>query len=295
MSDTNAEYGIRPTRYRLPDTTRLGRVVLQVSNLERSLSYYRDLLGFDVLRSDGQSAMIGARDAEDGMVELRERSGVRAVPAGGTIGLYHFAVLLPDRAALGRFVDRLLTLNLRFGSADHTVSESIYLWDPDNLGIEVYADRPRQTWRTRGRELLITTDPLDLESVVASARGSNWTGLPPGTTLGHVHLSVGDLTMARTFYHDGLGLDLIVWSYPSALFYSAGRYHHHLATNTWAAHARAAGDDEARLIEWEIVLPGESDVQAAAASLGHAGYAIAADAVATDPWGTRLRLRSSAA
>lgn len=220
---------------------------------------------------------------------------MRPVPPGGTIGLYHFAVLLPDRAALGRFVDRLLTLNLRFGSADHTVSESIYLWDPDNLGIEIYADRPRHTWRTRGRELLITTDPLDLQSVIAEARGAKWTGLPPGTTLGHVHLSVGDLTTARTFYHEGLGLDLIVWSYPSALFYSAGGYHHHLATNTWAAHARPASDNEARLIEWEVVLPDESDVQAAAASLGHAGYAFAADAVAADPWGTRLRLRSSPA
>ena len=292
MFDTNVEYGIRPTRYRLPDTTRLGRVVLQVSNLERSLSYYRDLLGFDVLRSDSQSAMLGAHDAADGIVELREKSGVRPVPPGGTIGLYHFAVLLPDRAVLGRFVDRLLTLNLRFGSADHTVSESIYSWDPDNLGIEVYADRPRHTWRARGRELLITTDPLDLQSVIASARGARWTGLPPGTTLGHMHLSVGDLTMARTFYHEGLGLDLIVWSYPGALFYSAGGYHHHLATNTWAAHARPASDNEARLIEWEIVLPDESDVQAAAASLAAAGCTMAADAV-TDPWGMRIRLRAN--
>ena len=293
MFETNSEYGIRPTRYRLPDTTRLGRVVLQVSDLERSLSYYRDLLGFDVLQSDGRSAIVGARDA-DGIVELRERAGVRPAPPGGTIGLYHFAVLLPDRAALGRFVDRLLTLNLRFGSADHTVSESIYLWDPDNLGIEVYADRPRHTWRTRGRELLITTDPLDLQSVIASAGDGKWTVLPSGTSLGHMHLSVGDLTTARTFYHEGLGLDIIAWSFPSALFYSAGGYHHHLATNTWAAHARPAGDNEARLIEWEIVLPDESDVQAAAASLGHAGYAIAADAVATDPWGTQVRLRSNA-
>ena len=292
MFHTNVDYGIRPPRYRLPEAARLGRVALQVSDLERSLSYYRDLLGFNVLRSDGHRARLGAHGAEDRIVELTARPGVRPVPKGGTIGLYHFAVLLPDRAALGRFVDRLLTLDLRFGSADHTVSESIYLWDPDNLGIEVYADRPRSTWRARGRELLITTDPLDLQSVIASARGGKWTGLPSGTTLGHMHLSVGDLTTARSFYHEGLGLDLIAWSYPSALFYSAGGYHHHLGTNTWAAHARPASADEARLIEWEMVLPQANDVHAAAASLAAAGYAMAADAV-TDPWGTRLRLRAS--
>jgi catechol 2,3-dioxygenase len=289
---TNADYGIRPPRYRLPEATRLGRVALQVSNLERSLSYYRDSLGFNVLRSDGNRAMLGAHDAADGIVELTESPGVRPVPKGGTIGLYHFAVLLSDRAALGRFIDRLLTLNVRFGSADHTVSESIYLWDPDNLGIEIYADRPRSTWRARGRELLITTDPLDLQSVIASARGGRWTGLPSGTTLGHMHLSVSDLTTARAFYHEGLGLDLIAWSYPSALFYSAGGYHHHLGTNTWATHARPASADEARLIEWEMVLPQASDVHAVAASLAGAGYTMAADAV-TDPWGTRLRLRAS--
>jgi catechol 2,3-dioxygenase len=291
--NTHVEYGIRPTRYQLPDTTRLGRVVLQVSNLERSLSYYRDLLGFEVLRSDSDTARLGVPEAADGIVELRERSGVRPVPRGGTIGLYHFAVLLPDRAALGRFVDRLLTLDLRFGSADHAVSESIYLWDPDNLGIEIYADRPRHTWRARGGELVMGTEPLDLPAVSASAEGATWSGMPAGTTIGHMHLSIGDLEAGRAFYHDGLGLDLTVWSYPGALFYSAGGYHHHLGTNTWAAHGRPAGADEARLLEWQLMLPSTSDVQQASISLRTAGFTVTDDGVAADPWGTQLRLRSN--
>ena len=293
MSKTNVEYGIRPTRYRLPEQTRLGRALLQVTNLDQSLDYYRDLLGFAVLSSDRNGATLAAHGATDGIVELREKRDARPVPPTGALGLYHFAVLLPDRADLGRFVDRLLELDLRFGSADHVVSESIYLRDPDNLGIEIYADRPPHTWRARERELVMGTEPLDLRSVIAAAQGAKWNGMPARTTLGHMHLSIGDLEAGRAFYHDGLGLDITVWSYPGALFYSAGGYHHHLGTNTWAARARPASDAEARLLEWELVLPAASDVQEASASLRTAGFVVSGDGVAADPWGTQLRLRAN--
>ena len=283
---------MRPVNYRLPESTHLGRAVLQVSSLDRSLAYYCDLLGFDVVRSGDRAAILKPQDGENGFVELREKPGVRAVPRGGAIGLYHVAVLLPDRAALGRFVHRLLELDVRFGSANHLVSESIYLWDPDNLGLEVYADRPRDTWRVHGEELVMATEPLDFRAVLGSSNGEKWVGMPRGTTLGHMHLSVGDLDAARRFYHRSLGLDLTVWSYPGALFYSAGGYHHHLGTNTWAAQATPATDDEARLLEWELILPSMIDVQDAAASVRAAGYSVSTDNVATDPWGTRLRLRT---
>jgi catechol 2,3-dioxygenase len=122
-----------------------------------------------------------------------------------------------------------------------------------------------------------------------TAGDTPWEGLAVGTSLGHMHLSVGDLAVAQRFYHDALGFDLTVWSYPGALFLSAGGYHHHLGTNTWAAGARRATDNDARLLEWQLALPSESDRSGANASLQAAGYDVHTGVV-TDPWGTALRL-----
>jgi catechol 2,3-dioxygenase len=120
--------------------------------------------------------------------------------------------------------------------------------------------------------------------------------MPATTVLGHVHLYVDDLDRAARFYHEGLGLDRVVWSYPGALFLSAGGYHHHLGTNTWAAGAQPAGENDARMLEWEIVLPAAADVSAAAESLERVGANVRREnvsATATDPWGTQLRLKAS--
>jgi len=180
--------------------------------------------------------------------------------------------------------------------SDHLVSEALYLSDPDGLGIEIYADRPRAAWRHQDRQLVMATNPLDVESVLAAGGDGPWTGMPAGTVLGHVHLYVDDLDRAAKFYHAGLGLDRVVWSYPGALFLSAGGYHHHVGTNTWAVGAPLAGENDARLLEWEIVLPETEDVRAAARSLEQAGASVASEggaATAADPWGTRLRLTTA--
>jgi len=229
------------------------------------------------------------------LVELHERRGTHPVPQHARLGLYHFAILVPDRAALGHFVAHLAAVGARAASADHAVSEAMYLWDPDGLGIEVYADRPREAWRWRGRELQMTTEPLNLRSLVGAAPASPWQGLPGGTTIGHMHLHVGDLANAEAFDPRALGLDKTVWSYPGALFLSAGGYHHHLGTNTWAAGAPPAGENDARLLEWELMLPDEADVAAAASSCGRAGFEVTLDGVARvrDPWGTTLALVTS--
>jgi len=177
--------------------------------------------------------------------------------------------------------------------ADHLVSEAFYLTDPDGLGIEVYADRPRETWAVRGGKLAMATDPLDLQSLADATGGRPWTGAPPGTRVGHIHLYVDDLERAGNFYHEGLGLDRISLDFPGALFLSAGGYHHHLGTNTWAAGAPRADEGDARLLEWIIQLPDQITVEAAARSLraaGHEAVRIDRDAVVTDPWGTNLRL-----
>jgi catechol 2,3-dioxygenase len=286
-------YGIAPPGYRLPDATHLGRVRLQVSDLERSLAYYRDLLGFRVADRTGGRASLTAHGDDGVLVELVERAGAGSVPRRGRLGVYHFAILLPERAALGRFVAHLAEVGVRAGMSDHFVSEAIYLQDPDNLGIEVYADRPRNAWRHAGRQLAMSTEPLDVESLMRGGGGERWSGMPAGTTIGHVHLHVGDIETAAAFYHAGLGLDKVVWSYPGALFLSAGGYHHHLGTNTWAAGAAPAGESEARLLDWEVVVPRAADADAAARSVEAAGYGVERTSGGwrlRDPWGTEVRV-----
>ena len=290
-------YGIAPPAYRLPEATRLGRVSLQVSDLERSLDYYQRVLGLRVVERGEGLAFLAAAGDDSPLVELHERRGARPVSRRGHLGLYHFAVLLPDRAALGRFVAHLSKLGEPAGASDHLVSEALYLRDPDGLGIEVYADRPRSTWRVQGRQLVMATEPLNLGGLVHAAGDEEWSGAPAGTVIGHVHLHVGDIATASAFFHAALGLDQVVWSYPGALFLSAGGYHHHLGLNTWAgADAAPPAEDEARLLFWEIVVPAESDVSGAAASLEGAGYTVrreGATAIAKDPWTTELRLRTA--
>jgi catechol 2,3-dioxygenase len=267
-------------------------VRLQVANLERSLDYYQQVLGLRVQTREPDRASLGAIGDDRPLVWLHASAGLTPARRRGGFGLYHFAVLLPERAALGRFVGHLSQLGARVGMADHLVSEALYLTDPDGLGIEVYADRPRSTWRHSGRELAMTTDPLGVQDLLAAGGGQPWDGAPSGTTMGHVHLHVGNLETAEAFYHRGLGFDKTVWSYPGALFLAAGGYHHHLGTNTWAPGPSAA-EDEARLLEWELVVPQEDDGAAAAESLREGGFIVDTtdSGVATaDPWGTRLRI-----
>jgi catechol 2,3-dioxygenase len=290
------DYGIQPPAYRLPDATHIGRVKLQVSDLARSLAYYETVLGLRALERSGSRAILAPHGDDRPLLELHERPGARPVPRRGLLGLYHFAILLPDRASLGRFLLHLGELEAPAGMSDHLVSEAIYLQDPDNLGIEVYADRPRSAWKHVGRQLTMATEALDTRDLASAAAGERWTGMPKGTRMGHIHLHVGDIAQAEAFYHRALGFDKIVWSYPGALFLSAGGYHHHLGTNTWAKGAPSASEDDARLVEWELVVPKQADVAAAAASLAKEGNAVEqadATAVVRDPWGTQLRLVAS--
>jgi catechol 2,3-dioxygenase len=290
---TEEQHGIRPREYRLPESTRLGRVRLQVADLDRSLRFYARVLGLCVIRGDAESVSLGPHGEDRVIVHLRQLKNARPVPKRGLLGLYHFAILLPDRASLGRFVAHLGEIGERAGMSDHFVSEAVYLTDPDGLGIEVYADRPRDAWRYDERQLYMTTNHLDVDDLVRSAGGERWTGMPAGTVLGHVHLYVDDIDKAGAFYHDALGFDKVVWSYPGALFLSAGGYHHHLGTNTWAKGAPPATDADARLLEWEIIVPTRKDAEEAAHHVKQAGYPVEKENdewVLTDPWGTSLRL-----
>ena len=287
------EYTVAPPGYRLSPELRLGPVLLQTADLGRSVAYYERVLGLGTLERDRRSATLGAQDDPTPLVRIRERPGATPVPRASRLGLYHFAVLLPDRAALGRFAGHIASQGERVGMSDHLVSEALYLSDPDGLGIEVYADRPRESWTVRGGKLAMATDPLDLDALARAADGRPWTGAPPGTRIGHLHFYVDDLDRAGNFYHAGLGFDRLRLDFPGALFLSAGGYHHHLGTNVWRAGAPRATEGDARLLEWIIRLPEPQEVERAARSLGDAGHRVTredGDAIAADPWGTNLRL-----
>src|SRR5262245_25020132 len=139
----------------------------------------------------------------------------------------------------------------------------------------------------------MATEPLDLRALVRVGEGEPWAGMPAGTTIGHVHFHVATLSEAEAFYHSVLGFDKVVWSYPGALFFSVGGYHHHVGTNTWAAGAPVATAQDARLIEWELRLPDSDDIASAAASAARAGYEIhqaGGDRLITGPSGITVRL-----
>lgn len=291
-------YGEPPSGYRLPDATRLGRVRLQIADLERSVAFYEETLGFRAVTQSAGRAALAAHGDDRIVVELIERAGARSAARGGRLGLYHYAILVPDRAALGRFARHLSTSGIHVGASDHRVSEAFYLHDPDGLGIEVYADRPRSAWRRVGKELMIATDPIDMRGVLGAALDQPWTGMPAGTVIGHVHLHVGDLSLAAAFFSEALGFDRVTWSYPGALFLGAGGYHHHLGTNVWAGErAMPPAADDARLLEWTIELPDAGALAAAADSLSTSGHPVSThdngDVSTRDPWGTAVRLRVS--
>ena len=215
-----------------PDTT-LGYVHLTVSNLEQSVAYYEQALGFRLHRQQDTAAYLGAGQAD----LLRLTENPKAITAKGVTGLYHFAILHPSRLELAHALQRLVDTQTPVGGfSDHLVSEAIYLSDPDGIGIELYRDRPRTEWQYPNNQLKMTVDPLDIDGLLAELHGAEtaWPGLSAQTVIGHIHLHVANIAPAESFYRDVMGFDLMLRYGSSASFMSAGGYHHHLGMNTWA-------------------------------------------------------------
>jgi catechol 2,3-dioxygenase len=271
----------------LPGTLELGPLHLTVSDLDRSVGFYQDALGLRVHGRDDGSAALGAGGAD--LLVLHEQPGAR--PAGRHAGLYHFALLFPDRAALARALGRLAVTRTPIdGASDHGVSEALYLSDPDGNGIELYADRDRSEWPPPpGNDWRVGmfTHALDLDGLLATVAGEPpERQADPGLRVGHVHLHVGDLDAALRFYRDVVGLELMA-GMPSALFLSAGGYHHHLGVNTW--RGEGVGPVPAGTVglrEWTVVLD-----PATLTELGER-LALDADGGAVDPAGNRVRFVS---
>lgn len=242
----------------------MGLVELSVSDLDRSLAYWQDAIGLRVLSRENGTAELGAVSP---LLRFVEEPGAR--PADGFTGLFHVALLVPDRPSLGRFLAHAAREQIPLtGLSDHEVSEAIYLRDPDHHGIEVYADRPREQWEGRVGERM-TTIPLDTASLLAEAGDGDFDGLPEGTTVGHVHLCVRDVDETIGFYRDKLGMGLTAQRGDQAAFLSAGGYHHHIGGNTWETRgAEPAPDGTARLLRFTVVLPDAQEVARVAERIG---------------------------
>lgn len=272
-----------------------GAVRLVVRDLARSLAYYQDHIGLRLHRRDGGVAWLGAGGAD--LLGLVEQAGALPVQRGHT-GIYHFALLTPDRAALARVLQHLLAARTPIdGASDHGVSEALYLTDPDGHGIEIYRDRPRREWPFVKGSLAMTTDPLDVRGLLAADRSqASWDGIAAGTVIGHVHLHVAHLDAAVHFYVDLLGLDLMQRFGGQAAFVSAGGYHHHLGLNTWAGvGAPPPPPNAARLLDFELILPDAGALAAIVARLQQAVMPVTSDGKGwklADPSGNAVVLRS---
>ncbi|HEX5193981.1 MAG TPA: VOC family protein [Solirubrobacteraceae bacterium] len=282
-----------PARAELPASTTVGAVHLTVADLDRSIEYYGNAVGLNVLQRDGGSASLGCGERE--LVCLVQEPG--AQPARGHTGLYHFALLLPERVDLARWLahaarDRVALVGL----SDHFVSEALYLSDPDEHGIEIYWDRPRELWEGRVADRM-TTLPLDADSLLGELQdpGSEpFDGLPSGTVMGHVHLKVARIDETIAFYRDVLGFALMAQLGPYAAFLSAGGYHHHMGANTWeSAGATMAPPGSAALRHATIVLPDAGERDRVLERLERSGHSPEHDASApmiSDPSGNVLAL-----
>jgi catechol 2,3-dioxygenase len=257
-----------------PDTS-VGPVDLAVADLARSEQFYHEVIGLKpIARKNGTLTM--AADGATPLLHLQEMPGAHPRPRRST-GLYHFAILTPSRLALARSLRRLAEMRWPLsGASDHLVSEALYLDDPDGNGIEIYRDRPRGEWPRSGGQIQMAVDPLDIDGILGELEHDNrpWDGLEPATTIGHVHLHVADLRAAKAFYCDVLGFDLILNYGNSALFVSAGGYHHHLGLNTWAGVGAPPPPPEAAgLRYYAVVLPNQDALEQVIARVREAGIA----------------------
>lgn len=287
---------------KLPAGTAIGRVRLRVAELGRALDFYRDVLGFRVVRDQGSLvglAPAAANGTAPELVVLEEVPGIRPRPKRPlTAGLYHVALLVPGRADLGRALLGLHAADYPLrGMADHSVSESLYLDDPDGNGLEIYSDRPRSEWVMQNGIPQMTVDPMDVEGVVASASGSpdTWSGFPGGTTVGHLHFTVSDLEPSVAFYRDIVGFDEGM-RMPGLAAVAAGGYHHHVNLNVWAGEGAPAEPDRiAGLTSFELRVP-EEGLAALRSRLGTAGAHEdeSGAIVVRDPDGVTMHLVDSA-
>lgn len=257
--------------YHSKPATYVGSVRLRVESVERSLRFYQDLLGFKILRQESNSAALTA-DGKTELLSLVQPEGIKPKQERRA-GLYHFAILLPDRSHLAWLVNHLAKGGVRFGSANHLVSEAIYFEDPDGNGIEVYSDTHPSTWMWSEEGVDMSSIPLDFDDLLQTGRAQKSPfAMPEKTIIGHIHLHVSDLGEAERFYTQRLGFEVVHRYRDSALFLSTQKYHHHVALNTWNGEgAPPTSEDSVGLDCFTLVFPDDAVRQTALADLRRLG------------------------
>ncbi len=271
--------------------TYTGEVHLNVLDLNRSVQFYEEVIGFKVLEATADKVVLTA-DGLTPLLIIEQPDNVTPKEAHKS-GLYHFALLLPKRADLGAIIKHFIQHEVRIGASDHLVSEALYLSDPDGNGIEIYIDRDPSVWSWDNGNVAMSTDPLDGESIIAESGEQSWDGLPAGTVMGHVHLHVAHLPETETFYN-ALGFE-VVTHYPQALFMSNGKYHHHIGLNTWnGVGATRPSEGSVGLQSFALIYPTEAVLGEAIAKVEALAMKVVAHEsrfTVEDPSGNRIELR----
>ncbi len=275
----------------------INTVTLKVADFKRSLAFYTQTIGLELLKREDNTATLGA-GARPALI-LEEVPGAQPQPSH-TTGLYHAAILFPDRRSLARKIAQLIELRIAPGYADHRVSEAFYLSDPDGNGLELYRDRPPSEWTWTGGQVRMASDPIDFEEFFSEVKDEDVAAasavVPASTRLGHIHLRVADIPEAEKFYHGVLGFDITA-RWQGALFVSAGGYHHHIGLNTWQSRGgKPPLEPSAGLGEFSISLPDQAELERLVNQLRAAGVAVAHEgnsALAADPFQNHIRLVDS--
>jgi len=283
--------------YALTRPVHVGEVALRARNITLLRQYYTEMLGLSVISEGADRVTLGAGGAP--LLTLNSRPDAEP-EASGQAGLYHTAFLMPDRADLARWLVHVARSQIPLtGFADHSVSEAVYLTDPEGNGVEVYSDRPQETWLWAGNTVTMGSRELNIDDIFLKTGTrtdrDEYTTAPASLRIGHIHLRVGNLETARAFYAAGLGLDVVAGSdQRGATFLSSGRYHHHIGANIWESQDAGPREEQMTGLDWfslytqdEAILAGRrADLQAK----GFAVSAIDGGFEALDPWGTRVRL-----
>jgi len=276
--------------------TEVGAVHLTVADLDRSVDYYERAIGLQTHGRENGTARLGA--GGDDLLVLYEEPG--AQPAPQNTGLFHFALLVPSRPDLARWLAHAAQTQVELtGMSDHLVSEALYLRDPDWHGIEIYRDRPRDEWQWEADgHVAMATIPLDIDSLMTALDGGEppFERMPPGTKMGHTHLQVADIPPTEDFYANVLGFDVTANYGSQATFLSAGGYHHHVGANVWNSRgADPPPPGSAALRHAEVLLPDRDEVDRVAGRVADTGQEPEPQedggVLVRDPGGNRLLLR----
>ncbi|ADU29585.1 VOC family protein [Evansella cellulosilytica] len=271
----------------------VGQVNIKVQDLERSLQFYKEVVGFKVIEQTDESANLSA-DGETVLLSIEQPKDVVRKQAR-TTGLYHFAILLPERSDLANFVQHYSKFGLQLASSDHLVSEALYFSDPDGNGIEIYVDRDHREWRWHSDLVEMTVDPLDFNDLLSNSSDEGWNGLPSETVMGHIHLHVSELEKTEVFYSKGLGLEVVCRFGSQALFMSDGKYHHHIGLNIWnGVGAPTPSPNSVGLESFTLMLPNEEKRNEVVTQLNKIGATVTERKncyITTDPSGNKICLK----